>query len=156
MAQSAQSTCGIARDHRILVCECPSQRLLNPCRLGCQVNQGINGVAPHGDPLIPKQVHQQGNGRRTDPPDDFKSHHMQVFIPRAEESSQQGQRTRRRLDQSGFGSRPDLRLSRHQAICPVTHRGGVRGQNPNPGLGAAEGVNAWFGRVLVSAEYRTA
>ena len=29
---------------------------------------------------MPKQVHQQRNGRRTDPPDDFKSLQMQVFI----------------------------------------------------------------------------
>ena len=38
---------------------------------------------------MPQQVHQQRNGRRTDPLDDFKSHHMQVFMPRVEESSQQ-------------------------------------------------------------------
>src|SRR5262249_16745371 len=49
LAQSPQSTCGIARDHRILVSQCPSQRRLSPFRMGRQVNQGISGKAPEGD-----------------------------------------------------------------------------------------------------------
>ena len=59
---------------------------------------------------MPKQFHQQRNGRRTDPLDDFKSLQMQVFIATVEESSQQRQRTPRPLDQGGFGDRPDLRV----------------------------------------------
>ena len=119
LPQSAQGTGGIARDHRILVSQCPSQRRLNPFCIGRQVNQGIGGAAPDGVPLMPKQVHQQRNGRRTDPPDDFKSHHMQVFMPRVEESSQQRQRTPRLFDQGGFGGCADLRVVGPQAICPV-------------------------------------
>jgi hypothetical protein len=59
---------------------------------------------------MPEQVHQQRNGRRTDPPDDFKSHHVQVFMPGVEESSQQRQRTPRPFDQGGFGGCADLRV----------------------------------------------
>ena len=77
---------------------------------------------------MPKQVHQQRNGRRTDPLDDFKSHHMQVFMPRVEESSQQRQRTPRPFDQGGFGGCADLRVVGQQAICPVTYQGGVSGK----------------------------
>ena len=36
---------------------------------------------------MPQQVHQQRNGRRTDPLDDFESLLMQVFIVTGEESS---------------------------------------------------------------------
>ena len=77
---------------------------------------------------MPQQVHQQRNGRRTDPLDDFKSHHMQVFMLRVEESSQQRERTPRPLDQGGFGGCADLRVVGQQAICPVTYQGGVSGK----------------------------
>ncbi len=83
---------------------------------------------------MPKQVHQQRNGRRTDPPDDFKSLQMQVFIATVEESSQQRQRTPRPLDQGGFGGCPDLRVVGHHAICPVKHQGGVPGKIRTLGL----------------------
>ena len=89
LAQSAQGTCGIARDHRILVSQRPSQRRLNRFCIGRQVDQGISGKAPEGDLLMPKQLDQQRNGRRTDLPDDFKRLLMQVFIVTGEESSQQ-------------------------------------------------------------------
>ena len=74
---------------------------------------------------MPQQVHQQWNGRRADPLDDFKSHHMQVFMPRVEESSQQRQRTPRPFDQGGFGGCADLRVVGQQAICPVITRAGL-------------------------------
>ena len=128
LAQRAQGACGIARDHRILVSQRPSQRRLNPFCMGRQVNQFIDGAAPDGVPLMPKQVHQQRNGRRTDPLDDFKRHHMQVFMLRVEESSQQRERTPRPLDQGGFGGCADLRVVGQQAICPVTYQGGVSGK----------------------------
>ena len=64
-AQSAQGTCGIARDHRILVSQCPSQRRLNPFCMGRQVNQFVDGVAPDGVPLMPQQVHQGGVSGKT-------------------------------------------------------------------------------------------
>jgi hypothetical protein len=53
---------------------------LNRFCTGHQINHGIGGVAPDRDPPMLKQVYQQGNGRRTDPPNDFKSHLMQLFI----------------------------------------------------------------------------
>jgi hypothetical protein len=134
LAQRAQGTCGIARDQRVLVSQCPSQRRLNRFGIGRQVNQGINGAAPDRDPLITKQVHQQRNGGRTDPPDDFKSLQMQVFIRTVEESSQQRQRTPCPLDQGGFGDGPDLGVVGHQAIFPVRHPGGVAGKIRTPGL----------------------
>ena len=59
---------------------------------------------------MPKQFHEQRNGRRTDPPDDFKGLPMEVFIAAVEESSQQRQRTPRPLDQGGFGNGPDLQV----------------------------------------------
>ena len=52
LAQSTQGTCGIARNFRILVSQCPSQRRLNRCCIGRQVNEGISGAAPDGDPLM--------------------------------------------------------------------------------------------------------
>ena len=128
LAQRAQGPCGIARDHRILVSQCPSQRRLNPFCMGRQVNQGIGGVAPEGVPLVPKQVHQQRNGRRTDAPDDLESHPMQVFMQRVEKSSEQRERTPRPFDQGGFGGCADLRVVGQQAIGPVTDRGGVSGR----------------------------
>jgi hypothetical protein len=81
-----------------------------------------------------KQFDQEGNRWRTDLPDDFKSLLMQVFIVTSEESSQQGQRTPAALDQCGFGAGADLRVIRHHAIFPVTHKGGVAGN----------GLNYWF------------
>ena len=111
LAQSAQRTCGIARNFRILVSQCPSQRRLNRCGLGRQVNQGICGVAPEGGPFMPKQFNEQRHGRRTDPPDDFKRPQFQVFVVTVEESPQQWQRTPRPLDQGGFGGGPDLRVA---------------------------------------------
>ena len=77
---------------------------------------------------MPQQVHQQWNGRRTDPLDDFKRHHMQVFMLRVEESSQQRQRTLRPLDQGGFGGCADLRVVGLQAIGPVMYQGRVSGK----------------------------
>jgi hypothetical protein len=62
---------------------------LNRFRIGRQVNQGIGGVAPDGVPLMPKQVHEQRNRRRTNPPEDFKGHLVQVFMLSVEKSSQQ-------------------------------------------------------------------
>ena len=72
LAQSAQGSCGIARDDRILVSQRPSQRRLNPFGVGHQVNQCVDGAAPERVSLIPQKVHQQWNGRRTDPLDDLK------------------------------------------------------------------------------------
>jgi hypothetical protein len=89
LAQSAQGACSIARDHRILVSQRPSQRRLNQFCIGRQVDQGVSGKAPERDLLMPQQLDQQRNRRRTDPPDDFKSVLMQVFIVTGEESSQQ-------------------------------------------------------------------
>ena len=77
---------------------------------------------------MPQQVHQQRNGRRTDSLDDVKRHNMQVFMLRAEESSQQRERTPPRLDQGGFGGCADLRVVGQEAICPVTYQGGVSGK----------------------------
>ncbi len=128
LAQSTQGTCGIACDDRVLVSQCPSQCRLNPFCVRSQVNQFIDGAAPDGVRLMPQQVYQQWNGRRTDPLDDFKSHHVQVFMPSVEESSQQRQRTRRPLDQGGFGGCADLRVGGLQAIGPVTYRGGASGK----------------------------
>ena len=54
--------------------------------------------------------------------DDLESLQIQAFIATVEESSQQGQRTPRPLDQGGFGGGPDLRVVGHHAICPVKHR----------------------------------
>ena len=85
------------------------------------------GVAPNGVPLMPKQVHEQWNGGRTDPPDDFKSHLMQVFMLSVEQPSQHMERTPRPLDQGSYGDRPDLRVFGHHAIFPVNHLGGVPG-----------------------------
>ena len=76
---------------------------------------------------MPQQVHQQRNGRRTDPLDDLKSHSMQVFMLRAEESSQHRERTPPHLDQGGLGGCADVRVVGQQAICPVTYQGGVSG-----------------------------
>ena len=56
LAQSAQGTCGIARDLRVLVSQCPSQRRLNRFRIGRQVDQFINGAAPDGDLLMHEAV----------------------------------------------------------------------------------------------------
>ena len=125
LAQSAQGACGIARDHRLLVSQRSSQCRLNPFRMGRQVDQVIDGAAPNGVRLMPQHVHQQRNGRRTDPPDDLKSHHMQVFMLEGEKSSQQRQRTPGSFDQSGFGGCADLRIVGQQAICPVTYRAGL-------------------------------
>ena len=47
---------------------------------------------------------------------------------RAEESSQQWERTPPRLDQGSFGGCADLRVFRQEAICPVTDPGGVCGK----------------------------
>ena len=88
---------------------------------------------------MPKQFHQQRNGRRTDPLDDFKSLQLQVFIAKVEESSQQEQRTFRSLDQGGFGGCADLRVVGLQAICPVKHRRGVRGKIRTLGLARLRG-----------------
>ena len=81
LAQRAEGACRIACDHRILVSQCPSQCRLNGRCMGRQVNQFTDGAAPDGLRLMPKQVHQQRNGRRTDPLDDLKRHHVQVFMP---------------------------------------------------------------------------
>jgi hypothetical protein len=89
LAQRPHGACGIARDHRILVSQRPSQCWLNRFRIGRQVDEGISGKAPKGDLFMPKQLDQQGNGRRTDLPDDFKRPLMQGFIVTGEESSQQ-------------------------------------------------------------------
>ena len=43
---------------------------------------------------------------------------------RAEESSQQRERTPPHLDQGGFGGCADLRVVGQEAICPVTTRAG--------------------------------
>ena len=77
--------------------------------MGRQVNQGIDGAAPDGDPLMPKQVHQQRNGRRTDPPDDFKSHQMQVFMPRSRNRLSKGSEPPA-PDQGGFGGCADPKV----------------------------------------------
>ena len=47
---------------------------------------------------------------------------------RAEESSQQGERTPPRLDQGSFGGCADLRVVGQEAICPVIDQRGVRGK----------------------------
>jgi hypothetical protein len=64
---------------------------LNRFCIGHQVNQRISGKTPEGDLLMPKQLDQQRNGRRTDLPDDFESLLMQSFIVTGEELSQEGQ-----------------------------------------------------------------
>ena len=132
IAQRAEGTCGIASDLRILVSQCPSQRRLNRFCLGRKVDQGIDGVASDRNPPITKQVHEQRNGRRTDPPDDFQRLQMQVLIATAEELFQQGQRTIRALDQGGFSGCPDLRVAGRDAIGPVT--GGSLGKIRTFGL----------------------
>jgi hypothetical protein len=38
--------------------QCPSQRRLYPFRIGCQVDQGIDGASPNGVPILPKHVRQ--------------------------------------------------------------------------------------------------
>ena len=101
--------------------------------------------------LMTKQFNQQRNGRRTNPPDDLKGPQIEIFIATVEETSQQRQRTPRPLDQGGFGHGPDLRVFGHQAICPVQHRQSSW-KDPNPRPGAAEGMKAWFERLLVWAE----
>jgi hypothetical protein len=58
-----------------------------------QVDQGISSFTPDRDPLMPKQLDEQRNGRRTDPPDKFKGRLLHVFIATVEESPQQRQRT---------------------------------------------------------------
>ena len=100
--------------------------------MGRQVDQDIDGVAPDGDPLITKQVHQQRHGRRTDPPDDFKRPRLQAVI--VEESPHQRQRTPRPLNQVGFGACADLRVPGRQAMCPVEHPRGARGKIRTLGL----------------------
>ena len=77
---------------------------------------------------MPQQIHQLRNGRRTDLLDDFKRHHMQVFMLRGEESSQQRQRTQRPLNQDAFGGCAAFRVVGPQAIRPVPHQGGVSGK----------------------------
>ena len=77
---------------------------------------------------MPKQVHQQRNGRRTDPPDDFKSHHMQVFMLEGRGIVSAKAANAAALDQGGFGGCADLRVVGQQAICPVTYQGGVSGK----------------------------
>src|SRR4029453_14810491 len=69
-----------------------------------------------------KQVDQQRNRRRTDPPDDFESLLRRVFIATAEESSQQRQRTPRPLDQGASGGCPDLGGLGQHATGPVEIR----------------------------------
>src|SRR5262245_66325804 len=96
--------------------------------MGGKVNQFIDGAAPDGGSIMPKQVHQQRNGRRTDPLDDFKGFQMQAFIATGEESSQQREGTPRPLDQGGFGGCADLRVSGQQATFPVKYQGGVSGK----------------------------
>src|SRR5262245_2117365 len=96
--------------------------------MGGKVNQFIDGAAPDGGPIMPKQVHQQRNGGRTKPLDDFKSFPMQAFIATVEESSQQRERTSRPLDQGGFGCGADLRVLGQQATFPVNDQGGVSGK----------------------------
>src|SRR5687767_4704107 len=53
---------------------------------------------------------------------------MQAFTLRAEESSQQSERTPPLLDQGGFGGGADLRVAGLQAIRPVTYQVGVFGK----------------------------
>ena len=121
-AQRAQRASGIARDELILVAQGPSQRRLNAFRVRREVNQGVDRVAPDEDVLVSKQVDQQWNGRRTNPPDDFKRGRLQVFVLAAEESSQHRQRTLRPFGQGGFGAGPDLRIAVQQAFLPGAHR----------------------------------
>ena len=128
LAQGAQGTRGIARDKRIRVAQCPSQRRLYPFGIGCQVDQDIDGASPDGGSIIPKHVRQHRNGRRTDTADDFRSLQMQVSIATVQESSQQGQRTPCPLDQGGFGGCPNLRVVGHHAICPVKRQGRIPGK----------------------------
>ena len=112
------TACGIGRHHRILVFQRLSQRRLNRLRIGSQIDEGISGEAAEGGVLMPKQLDQQRNGRRTDSPDDLESLLMQAFIVNDEESSQQWQRAPRPLDQCGFGGGADLRIVGQQAIGP--------------------------------------
>jgi hypothetical protein len=49
-------------------------------------------------------------------------------VLRAEESSQQRERTAPRLDQSGFGGCADLRVGGYEATGPVIDQGGVSGK----------------------------
>src|SRR5262249_20709898 len=103
-------------------------RRLNRFCIGRQVNQGISGELSDGGSMMPKQVHKQRNGRRTDTPDDFKSLLMQVFITTVEEPSQQRPRTTSPVYQSGLGGYPNFRVVGQQAICPITHQGRIRGE----------------------------
>ena len=87
--QSTQGARGIARDHRIAIAERASTPVESTC-VGRQVDQFTDGAAPDGLPFMPQQIHQLRNGRRTDLLDDFKRHHMQVFMLRGRNRRSKG------------------------------------------------------------------
>ena len=94
---------------------------------------------------MPQQLHQQRNGRRTDPLDDFESHHVQVFMPRVEEAFQQRHRTQRSLDQGGFGGGADLRVVGLQTICPFAYKSRISGKaRRRRGQCDCESATAWM------------
>ena len=78
---------------------------------------------------MPQQINQQRNGRRTDPLDDAKRRNMQVFMLRAEQSSQQRERTASGLDEGGFGDCADLWVVGGKTTCPVKYQVWVFGKN---------------------------
>jgi hypothetical protein len=82
--QSAECACGITNNFRILVSQCASQSRLNGFSMWSEINQGIHSAAPNVDALIAKEVHEQRNCGWTNPPDDFESHVMEIFIPTGE------------------------------------------------------------------------
>src|SRR5262249_60538177 len=92
-----------------------------------KINQFTDGAAPDGAPLISQQVHQQRDGRRTDPLDDLKDFQMQVFIATADGPSQHREGTPRPLDQGGRGGGGDLLVFVKQTTFPVKYQGGVSG-----------------------------
>ena len=96
---------------------------------------------------MPKQFHQQRNGRRTDPPDDLK---------RLSDSGLHRRRLRNRLSKGSERPAPLTRAASaiartfgSLAIRRFAQSSSERSswKDPNPWLGAAEGVNPWFERV---------
>ena len=96
---STQGTCGIGSDLRILMISVPVSTPVESLLYQARGQSKASTAAPDGDSLCteasPPAVEWLP---RTDPPDDFKSRQMEVFITTVEESSQQRQRSTRTLN----------------------------------------------------------
>ena len=147
-AQRAECACGIACDgHRILVSQRPSQRRLNPRPYGApgrsRHRRRSAGRAPTRAASRSASSGMAGGPIRRMI---SRRHRMQVFMLRREESSQQRQRTRRPMDQGGFGGCADLRVVGLQASGPVDGpgRGFWRALDSVGGSGDWDSATVWL------------